>query len=139
MESADELDEEILEGADLCVACLFPVRPGSELCGKCGAPHGSFSAMLPFLRVLAEGYVYRQAVQKPRSWITVAGIWVIFGAQLLPLALMMPMYVSAGIGLGEIAVIAGMSGAPALVAVFAIVQSTNNFQRWRRGESPDQD
>lgn len=76
----------------------------------------------------------------PRSWITVAGIWVIFGVQLLPLILIIPMYVSpgGGIGPGEIAAIAVMSGMPALVAVFAIVQSTNNFQRWRRGEISDQ-
>jgi hypothetical protein len=140
MESIDESDEEVLEGADLCIGCLFPVRPGSELCVQCGAPHGSYSAVLPFLKILAEGYVYRQAVQRPRSWITVVGIWVIFGVQLLPLLLIIPMYVSPGdeIGASEVAVISGYSGMTGLVAVFAIFQSTNNFQRWRRERISDQ-
>lgn len=70
---------EILEGADLCLCCLEPVRPGASRCVKCGAPLDFFAATLPFLRVLAEGFVYHRAVQTPRSWWSVAGIWLIFG------------------------------------------------------------
>ena len=74
MGSDEVVESEILEGADLCVGCLFPVRPGSELCVKCGAPHGELAGFLPFLRVLAEGHVYRQAVQNPKSWLSVVGV-----------------------------------------------------------------
>ena len=79
MASEERTENEILEGADLCIGCLHPVRPGSELCIMCGAPHGALSGILPLLRVLAEGYVLRQAVQNPPSWFSVFGVWVIFG------------------------------------------------------------
>lgn len=33
----------------------------------------------PFERLFAEGFIYRQAADRPRSMITVLGVWVIFG------------------------------------------------------------
>lgn len=46
--------------------------------------------MMPFEKIFAEGYVYRQAAESPRKFIVVAGIWLIFipmaveGVLLLP-------------------------------------------------------
>lgn len=44
-------------------------------CPKCGAPIDPVAGMLPFERILAEGYVWRRAADSPRSWIVVVGIW----------------------------------------------------------------
>jgi quinol-cytochrome oxidoreductase complex cytochrome b subunit len=33
----------------------------------------------PFERLFAEGFIYRQAADHPRSLITVLGVWFIFG------------------------------------------------------------
>ena len=79
MSEAEEESDGILEGADLCLCCLEPVRPGASLCNGCGAPQDFIAGTLPFLQILAEGFVYHRAVQTPRSWWSVAGIWVIFG------------------------------------------------------------
>lgn len=79
MSAPEAEDDGIPEGADLCLCCLEPVRPGASLCGGCGAPQDFLASTLPFLRVLSEGFLYRRAVQAPRSLLSVAGIWVIFG------------------------------------------------------------
>ena len=67
----------------LCVSCVFPNDPEAHFCAKCGAPLSSYAATGPFERIFAEGHAYRQAAERPRSLIVVAGIWVIFGAMAL--------------------------------------------------------
>ena len=64
----------------LCVTCMFPNEPQAHFCGKCGAPLTSYAATGPFESLFAEGHVYRQAAERPRSFIVVVGIWIIFGA-----------------------------------------------------------
>jgi hypothetical protein len=76
-------EEESGEADDLCTACLTPYGRLAYFCPRCGAPINTFASTLPFERTLAEGYAYRQAVESPRKFIVVAGIWVIF----LPTAL----------------------------------------------------
>ncbi|MEP4078973.1 hypothetical protein [Haloferula sp.] len=137
MDSESQTDGEILEGADLCIGCLYPVRPGSQLCVKCGAPHGELAGFLPLTRVLAEGYVYRQAVQNPRSWISVAGIWMLFGVHVIGgFAVTLLMQGPIGWYWGQIIVLLGFIVGPvalALFALFGIVQSTCNYlMRGRR-------
>ena len=39
----------------------------------------SYAATGPFESLFAEGHVYRQAAERPRSIVVVLGIWLIFG------------------------------------------------------------
>lgn len=79
MDEAELTEDERRDGADLCPSCLAEVWPDMSLCHRCGAPQDFIAGSLPFLRVLAEGYIYRRAVTEPRSMWSVAGVWVIFG------------------------------------------------------------
>lgn len=63
----------------LCTSCAAPNEPAANFCVKCGAPLSSFSMIAPFERLFAEGFIYRQAANHPRSLITVLGVWFIFG------------------------------------------------------------
>jgi len=63
----------------LCVSCMAPNEPLSHFCVKCGAPLSSYASTGPFESVFAEGAVYRQAAERPRSFIVVLGVWLIFG------------------------------------------------------------
>ena len=67
----------------LCVSCMFPNEPAAHFCAKCGAPMTSYAATGPFESLLAEGHVYRQASERPRSFVVVLGIWIIFGSMAL--------------------------------------------------------
>ena len=64
---------------ELCPSCLAPNAPGAHFCSDCGAPLSSYAATAPFVSLFAEGHAYRQAVEKPRSWIVLLGIWMLFG------------------------------------------------------------
>ncbi|MEM1083381.1 MAG: hypothetical protein AAGI48_04620 [Verrucomicrobiota bacterium] len=139
MDPDDEGEDERLEGADLCICCLFPVRPGSDLCLKCGAPHGALAGFFPLTRVLAEGYILRQAVQRPRSLWSVAGIWVLYfpqaalGLVVLPV-LKEPIALSwewAGYLLGYVVGVL----ANTLLGLAAMMQSVHNYLRWKAGGS----
>lgn len=68
----------------LCLCCIAPNEPDSHFCVKCGAPLTSYAATGPIESIYAEGYACRQAVEKPRSFIVVLGIWCVFA----PAALM---------------------------------------------------
>lgn len=72
-----------MDGADVCPACLAELTMNGTFCPQCGAPVSPTAALAPFERVLAEGYVYRQAVQSPRSLMVVVGAVAIFGCMLL--------------------------------------------------------
>jgi hypothetical protein len=58
-------------------------------CAECGAPMTSYAAIGPFEHIFAEGHVYRQAAERPRSFIAVLGIWIIFGVMALAGAAML--------------------------------------------------
>lgn len=68
------------EQKQLCVSCLAPNEPAAHFCAKCGAPLTPYASTGPFESLLSEGAVYRQAAEKPRSFIVVLGVWLIFGA-----------------------------------------------------------
>ena len=68
------------ESEQLCVNCLAPNETNAHFCEKCGAPLTSYAATGPFEHIFAEGHVYREAAEKPRCFIVVLGIWLIFGA-----------------------------------------------------------
>ncbi len=63
----------------LCLSCAAPNDPSVHFCIKCGAPLSSYASTGPFESLFAEGAVYREAAQRPRSLVVVLGIWVIFG------------------------------------------------------------
>ena len=67
------------EERSLCTSCMAPNEPSAHFCAKCGAPMSPYAATGPFESVFAEGHVYRQAAEKPRSLIVVLGIWLVFG------------------------------------------------------------
>jgi hypothetical protein len=64
----------------LCTACLFPNEPTAHFCTKCGAPISSYVAIAPFESAFAQGYVFRQAAERPGSLVVFVGIWLIFGS-----------------------------------------------------------
>ena len=74
-EQSSESDEK-----QLCVNCMTPNEPAAHFCAKCGAPLTSYAATGPFESLFAEGHVYRQAAERPRSFVVVLGVWLIFGA-----------------------------------------------------------
>ena len=67
----------------LCVSCMFPNELAAHFCATCGAPMSSYAATGPFEHLFAEGHVYRQAAERPRSFVVVLGIWLIFGTMAL--------------------------------------------------------
>ncbi len=67
----------------LCVSCMAPNDPAAHFCAKCGAPLSSYASTGPFEHLFAEGHVYRQAVERPRRFIVVLGVWLIFGTMAL--------------------------------------------------------
>ncbi len=116
----------------LCVSCVFPNEPEVHFCAKCGAPLTTYAATGPFEALFAEGHVYRQAAERPRSFIVVLGMWIIFG----------------GVGLtGFVLVAAGresgfgyvVAGALMLaISLVVIVKTTRNyFTGSRRDERRD--
>ena len=113
----------------LCVSCVFPNDPEAHFCVKCGAPLSSYAATGPFERIFAEGHVYRQAAERPRSLIVVVGIWVIFGA----MALTGVVLVAAGRGSGFVLLVIG-----ALLLVFSIVMIAKTTRNYFTGRKSDE-
>ena len=73
--------------SQLCLNCMVPNSPLANFCYDCGAPLSSFAATGPMESIMAEGHLYRKAVETPRSWIVIAGVWMIFGMMLFSGAL----------------------------------------------------
>ncbi|MBL9129615.1 MAG: hypothetical protein JNG86_00340, partial [Verrucomicrobiaceae bacterium] len=76
-----QMGDDHLDGADVCPACpacLAELTDGCNFCPACAAPVSPTAAICPFERVLAEGYIYRQAVSSPRSLVVIVGIWAVF-------------------------------------------------------------
>ena len=113
----------------LCVGCLFPNDPEAHFCAECGAPLSSYAATGPFERIFAEGHVYRQAAERPRSLIVVLGIWIIFG----PLALTGVVLVAVGRGSGSAFFLVG-----ALLLVFSFVMIAKTTRNYFTGRKSDE-
>jgi hypothetical protein len=67
------------EECELCLSCLNPNSPGTHFCSDCGAPLSSYAATGPFELLFADGYVYRNAAERPSKAIVLLGMWLIFG------------------------------------------------------------
>jgi hypothetical protein len=105
----------------LCVSCMAPNEPSAHFCAKCGAPLSSYASTGPFESVFAEGAVYRQAAEQPRSLIVVLGVWLIFG--ILGLAGLVMVAMARDMGIGYTAFGAFML----VISVVLIWKSTRNY------------
>lgn len=117
------------EGRPLCLSCLAPNNEVAHFCLRCGAPLTSYASTGPIERILAEGYAYRQAVERPRKLAVVLGIWLIFGVNALGAVALVGM--SQGKGAGGIASIA-FGVFLFAVSLTVIWRSTRNFLAGRR-------
>ncbi len=80
-----DVDQDLPEPEEkqLCTSCAAPNEPERHFCLKCGAPLSSFSTIAPFEHLFAEGFIYREAVERPRRLMTVLGVWLLFGMMVL--------------------------------------------------------
>ena len=82
----------------------------------------------PFQRLFAEGFIYRQAADHPRSMITVLGVWLIFGVLALSgLTIVLLAFQRAGGSL--VATVAdGVFGAAIIAVSLAMIwKTTRNY------------
>ena len=114
--------------ADFGVGILGDVNVVPLSCGKCGAPLTPYAATGPFESIFAEGHVYRQAAERPRSFIVVAGIWIIFGA--FGLTGVVLVAVGRDSGFGYVAVGALLIA----LAVVMIAKTTRNYFTGRKSD-----
>jgi hypothetical protein len=77
--TTEDIDDDDGEAMPLCISCMTPHDPSANFCSRCGAPIASLAAMGPFEHIFAEGFIYRQAAERPRSFVVVLGVWVLFG------------------------------------------------------------
>ncbi len=122
---ADDIPQPTSEADEkqLCMRCLAPNEPSAHFCIKCGTPLSSYASTGPFESVFAEGAVYREAAERPRSLIVVVGVWVIFG--MIALTGLAMVLVPQDNGIGYRAFGAGMLG----ISVVLIGKSTRNYLR----------
>jgi hypothetical protein len=71
------------EQKQLCISCMAPNDVSADFCSSCKAPLSSYASTGPFEHLFAEGAVYRQAAERPRKFVVVLGVWIIFGTLLL--------------------------------------------------------
>jgi hypothetical protein len=110
----------------ICTSCTAPNDPSAHFCSKCGAPLSSFATIAPFERLFAEGFIYRQAAERPRSFLTVLGVWVIFGV--LGLGGLIIMIASSSAG-AVLAIVTGVGFGVALlvISLTMIWKTTRNY------------
>lgn len=116
VEPLEEADEK-----ELCLSCMEPNDTGVPFCARCGAPMTSYAATGPLEHIFAEGYAYRQAAERPRSFIVVLGIWMIFVTVALAGGLMMGMNYRTSLPHFAIGTFL------ALVSMIMIVRTTRNY------------
>ncbi len=108
---------------------MASIVPGVHFCIKCGAPLSSYAAIGPFESVLAEGHVYRSAVERPRNLIILLGIWVIFG--MTALACLVVLLVD------SVASVDSAIAAFLLIASVVILWRTTRNYQTRKREHPE--
>ena len=62
----------------LCPNCAFSNAPDVDFCARCRAPLSTMATIDPLRSTLAEGFVYRRAVEGTSKPIVLVGIWLIF-------------------------------------------------------------
>jgi len=113
-------------GVDLCPCCLKEVPYRNNLCPHCGAPVSGIAGLMPWEQVLAEGYIYRQAVEKPRRPVILMGMWMLFFPNLIMAAVMLDVARRGDyMGAVDFCTIAFW----ATISVAALYQTTRNYFR----------
>lgn len=81
--------------APVCPHCLEPVSAHDHFCPKCAGPITAIASMDPMGQIYSATRAYHQAVtsKKPR-FVAVLGMWLIFGPQVLFLAVSLFMTLS---------------------------------------------
>ena len=79
-----EPEESFLDDPILCVHCTRTIPWDANLCIHCKAPQNFIASADPYQRIHAEGFILRTAAEKPRSWWTVIGIWLLVGTWSIP-------------------------------------------------------
>jgi hypothetical protein len=112
----------------LCLSCMFPNDPSVHFCAKCGAPMTSYAATGPFESLFAEGHAFRQAAERPRRFVVVLGIWIIFG--MMALAGIVMLFIGREVGLQYLVV-----GALVLpISLVMIWKTTRSYFAKPRGD-----
>ena len=62
----------------VCTSCLHQNDEIRKFCEECGAPIGAFTTTMPFERIQAEGFAYREASSNPSKPIVIFGMYLIF-------------------------------------------------------------
>jgi membrane associated rhomboid family serine protease len=79
----------------------------------------------PFERLFAEGYIYRQASERPRKLVVVLGVWLIFGTMALVGLMFIALSPGSGVGATVTGVLTG--SAVILFSLTMIWKSTRNY------------
>lgn len=106
------------QAEQLCTSCAAPNEPTADFCRKCGAPISWYSKIGPFESIFAQGFIWREAAQRPRRLIVVVGIWLIF----LPQAFAGLFGIHAG---GTFPILFGSGGF--LISIAIILKTTWNY------------
>jgi hypothetical protein len=128
-----------LEAEQLCISCLAPNKPSAHFCSKCGAPLSSYATIAPFEHLFAEGFIFRQATERPRNVITVLGVWLMFGTQALAIILFLIEFFRGGIvngrGVDSVDIIMIILGAGVLVfSLMMIWKTTRSYLTAKKTE-----
>lgn len=124
--SVEEVEEGERPEIFLCTHCLAENMPTWNFCQDCGAPMDFCSSTVPFQTIWAEGWVYRQAVERPKP-ILFIGILLLFGVPGFAVVLAMLSGAVAIQSLPELA----FCGPPLGLLAFGIVILTRMSLRWR--------
>lgn len=111
-------------GAELCPCCLQEVASLDFLCPHCGAPVSGLAGFMPWERFLAQGYIYRQAVAKPRRPVVLVGMWLVFSPPLITSAFLLGQ-VARGTHFDDVDL--GLRAFSLCVSVAALYQTTRNY------------
>ncbi len=68
----------------LCPHCITRIEVSDHFCPKCGGVITAHASIDPIGQIHATGRAYRNAIESPRGFV-VAGIWLIFGPQVVML------------------------------------------------------
>jgi len=74
------------QGSPVCPHCLAAIDTLDHFCPRCGGPVSAHASIDPLGQVYSAGHLYRRATSSPPKFITVLGMWLIFGPQ-IPLLL----------------------------------------------------
>jgi hypothetical protein len=63
----------------ICLHCAAELTGHEHFCAKCGCPVTPMAASLPYESILARGFAAREGSSRPRKFIVVLGMWIMFG------------------------------------------------------------